>query len=102
MSATEVILFLIILSEVYQHNPGRHILSTMYREVCGLCVQTLARRTRAIRRGLIWLAIAAMVQLLLPVVRTALSRQGASLIVSRIRCLSHWILMLGPQGPVRS
>jgi hypothetical protein len=37
MFATEVILFVIILSGVYQRNSGRHILSTIYREVRGLC-----------------------------------------------------------------
>jgi hypothetical protein len=42
MFVTEVILFVIILSGVYQRNSGRHILSTMYREVRGLCRHRLS------------------------------------------------------------
>ena len=37
MFATEVVLFVIILGGVYKRNSGRHILSTIYREVRGLC-----------------------------------------------------------------
>ncbi|KAI0298453.1 hypothetical protein B0F90DRAFT_1732613 [Multifurca ochricompacta] len=54
MFATDIILFVAILSGVYQRNSGKDILSTMYRE------------------GLFWLAIATVVQLL-PVVFISLN-----------------------------
>ncbi len=73
MFATEVILFVIILSGVYQRNSGRHILSTMCREVRGLCWRR--PRSSLHSQGLIWLAVAAVVQLL-TVVRTALAVLG--------------------------
>lgn len=34
MLATDVIFFVVILSGVYQRNSGKHIVITMYHEVC--------------------------------------------------------------------
>jgi hypothetical protein len=48
MFATDVTLFVIILCGVYRRNSGRHILSTMHREVGGLCTARIPFLTSSI------------------------------------------------------